>query len=293
VGSAASVVALVFAWDAVRVAKGADGFWQVGVVGYGGLRFIWPHELWRRMQDWLGLLRYLFVSPAINALFVIGLPLLVWISLVRRSRARTAFADLLLVSFVLIYVLFHWLVAFPPWDRYLLPLVPVLAVLLGRIVRIAASRPRFLAQSWRAPASALLLALLLTMPALKAEAGGYPIGRDRVAYQGIDGVVSFFSRLPEGSVVYHHWLGWHYHHALFDGPVYLAYWPSPAWLARDVQAFGDREPRYVAFPAWESAARVRGALSDVGYGLEPALTTARQDGSPAFVVYAIRPSSNR
>jgi 4-amino-4-deoxy-L-arabinose transferase-like glycosyltransferase len=293
VGSAASVVALVFAWDAVRVGKGADGFWRVGVVGYGGLRLIWPQEVWRRMRDWLGLLHYVFVSPAINALVVIGLPVLVCIGLLRRARARTAFADLLLVSFVLIYLLVHWLVAFPAWDRYLLPLVPILAVLLGRIVRIGASRPRFPARSWRASASGFLLALLLTVPALKAAAGRYPIGRDRVAYQGIDGVVSFLSRLPEGSVVYHHWLGWHYHHALFDGPVYLAYWPSPAWLARDVQAFGHREPRYVAFPAWESAARVSRALSDVGYALEPALTTARSDGSPSFAVYAIRPSSDQ
>jgi hypothetical protein len=92
-------------------------------------------------------------------------------------------------------------------------------------------------------------------------------------------------------VVYHHWLGWHYQHALFDGPVYLAHWPTPAWLARDVQAFGDREPRYVAFPAWESAARVRWALAEVGYALEPVLTTTRPDGSPSFAIYAIRPAS--
>jgi 4-amino-4-deoxy-L-arabinose transferase-like glycosyltransferase len=292
-GFAASVAALVFAWDGVRVARGADGFWQVGVVGYGGLRLIWPHELWQRLQDWLGLLRYLFASPGINALLLIGLAVLVWTSLVRRWGARSALTDLLLVSFSLIYLLFHWLVAFPPWDRYLLPLVPILAVLLGRIVRIAVSGPRFLTLRWRAAASGLLLALLLTGPALRADAGRYPIGRERLACQGIEGVVSFFRRLPEGSVVYHHWLGWQYHHALFDGPVYLAYWPSPAWLARDVQAFGDQEPRYVAFPAWESAARVRGALRDVGYALEPALTTVRQDGSPSFAVYAIRPSSER
>ena len=293
VGLAAWVVALVFGWDAVRVARGADGFWQVGIVGYGGLRLVWPHELWQRLQNWLELARYLFASPAVNALLLIGVPVLVWISLVRCRGARSAFADLLLVSFCLIYMLFHWLVAFPVWDRYLLPLVPILAVLLGRIVGMGASGLRFLTPNWRAAAGSLLLALLLTGPALKARAGRYPIGRERLAYQGIESVVSFLRQLPEGSVVYHHWLGWHYHHALFDGPVYLAYWPSPAWLARDVQAFGDREPRYVAFPVWESAARVRGALTDVGYALEPALTTTRQDGSPSFVVYAIRPSFNR
>jgi 4-amino-4-deoxy-L-arabinose transferase-like glycosyltransferase len=290
VGVAVSILALVFAWDAARVAQGADGFWQVGLVGYGGLRFAWPQELWQRLRDWFGLLSYLFVSPVVNVLLLVGFPILVWTSLVRGPGARSALADLLLAAFALIYVLFHWLVAFPTWDRYLLPLVPILAVLLGRIVGAAASGPRLLTLRWRSAASAVLLALLLTAPALQASTGRYPIARESAAYEGIEDVVSFFIRLPDGSVVYHHWLGWHYRYALFDGPVYLAYWPTPAWLARDVQAFGGREPRYVAFPAWESAARVERALGDVGYALKPVLTTARQDASPSFIVYAIGPS---
>jgi 4-amino-4-deoxy-L-arabinose transferase-like glycosyltransferase len=287
----ALVAGLVFAWDGARVAQGAQGFWQVGVVGYGGLRLVWPHELWQRVRDWFGLLRYLFASPAINALLLIGLPVLAFVSLKRRSTSRAAFVDLLLISFSLIYVLFHWLLAFPIWDRYLLPLVPILAVLLGRIVKVAVAGRRFLTVNRRWALGGLLLALLLTVPALEASAGSGPLGQERAIYQGIEGVVAFFGQLPEGSVVYHHWLGWHYQHALFDGPVYLAYWPTPAWLARDVQAFGDREPRYVAFPAWESAARVRWALAEVGYALEPVLTTTRQDGSPSFGIYAIRPVS--
>jgi 4-amino-4-deoxy-L-arabinose transferase-like glycosyltransferase len=291
-GCWAFVAGLMFAWDAIRVAQGADGFWQVGVVGYGGLRLIWPHELWQRLWDWSGLLRYLFASPLINALLVIGWSVLVWTSLVGRSGARSALADLLLVSFSLTYILFHWLVAFPTWDRYLLPLVPILAVLLGRVVHIAVSIPHVLTLSQRSAAGILLLALLLTVPALQASAGRYPIGMERAAYQGIEDVVSFFNRLPEGAVVYHHWLGWHYRYRLFDGPVYLAYWPTPAWLARDVQAFGHREPRYVTFPAWESSARVKHALGDVGYALEPALTASRHDGSHSFFVYAIRPLSS-
>jgi 4-amino-4-deoxy-L-arabinose transferase-like glycosyltransferase len=286
-GGAALVLTVVFAWDAARVAQGADGFWQVGLVGYGGLRLVWPHELWQRLRDWSGLLRHLFASPAINVLLLVGMPLLLWTSLARRPGARSALADLLLVAFSLIYVIFHWLVAFPAWDRYLLPLVPILAVVLGRIVGMAVSGLRFVKLNRRLAITGPLLALLLIGPALRASAGRYPIGSERAAYQGVDDVVSLFSALPEGSVVYHHWLGWHYRYALFEGPVYLAYWPDPAWLARDVQAFGDQEPRYVAFPAWESAARVERALGDVGYVLEPVLTTARRDGRPSFIVYAI------
>ncbi len=336
---------LVFAWDSIRVALGADSFWSVGVVGYGGLRLIWPHELWPRLRAWSEMMSSLFKSPLANGLLLVGLSILIGRGLIRRQgmpgrraispkhrciplrQAQDAFFDLLLVSFCLFYVLLHWLVAFPIWGRYLLPLVPVLAVLLGRIVRESAalwsdhsklgrrvdfwsrhcgrfahSRSAYdgaagdLAQApWLI--SVLLLALLLIVPAREASAGRSSLSEDRAAYRGVDDVVSFYSELPEGSVVYHHWLGWHYHYALFDGPVYLAYWPTPSWLARDVQAFGRQDPRYVAFPAWESAARVERALGDVGYALDPvlAVTPGVQQASHSgdvdgsFIVYRIVP----
>ncbi len=92
-------------------------------------------------------------------------------------------------------------------------------------------------------------------------------------------------------MIYHHWLGWQYHFYLFDAPVYLAYWPTLSWLARDVQVFGEREPRYITFPAWESPARVEHALEEIGHNLQPALSAYRQDGTPSFTVYRITPSA--
>ena len=93
-------------------------------------------------------------------------------------------------------------------------------------------------------------------------------------------------------MIYQHWLGWHYDDYLFDAPVYVAYWPTPAWLAQDVRAFGGREPRYITFPSWESPARVKGALTRVGYELAPVLTTTRRDGTRSFTVYHIQPVPN-
>jgi 4-amino-4-deoxy-L-arabinose transferase-like glycosyltransferase len=284
------VVGLAFGWDAARVSQGASSFWQVGVVGYGGLRLIWPQELWPRLGDWVRLMRHLFASPVINGLLLVGLPILVAIGIVRHPGARGYLADILLASFLLIYFLFHWLVALPIWDRYLLPLVPILAVLLGRLGRGVASRLSFLSGSWRTVVVGLLLAVFLSVPAFQASANRYPIGQERAAYEGIEGIVSFFGELPEGSVVYHHWLGWHYHYTLWDAPIYLAYWPNPAWLVRDVEVFGGREPRYIAFPAWESSARVEHRLNAVGYALDPVMTAVRSDGSLSLTVYQLSSS---
>ena len=285
---------LSFAWDGVRVALGADSFWSAGVVGYGGLRLIWSHELWSRLRAWSRLMASLFESPPIVGLLLVGLPALCWKAAVRHPRRRRAFFDLLLVSFGGGYLLLHWLIAFPIWTRYLLPLVPVLAVLMGRIARGArclwsdrvGQRPRLLISS-------LLLVVLLFLPAREASAGRSSLAGEQAAYEGIDEVIQFLGQLPEGSVVYHHWLGWHYHYGLFDGPVYLAYWPTPAWLAQDVQAFGGREQRFITFPAWESMARVEQALQRVGYALEPVLTVSTRNAGAAFIVYHIRAGSPR
>jgi hypothetical protein len=296
----AAVVGATFVWDGVRVAQGAEGFWSLGVTGYGGLRFIWPHEVGTRLRGWLELARYLFVSPVANGVLLMGLPALVWHAL--HNRTHEALIDLLFVSFLLAYFFLHWLWAFPVWDRYLLPLAPILAILLGRIVSLISSlihrvvHPFIPVHAHHLPFAIchLLFAIFLVLPAWNAAAHShYPVGGDHGAYDGIDQVSAFLNSQPEGTVVYQHWLGWEYDYYLFDGPISLAYWPTPAWLAQDVMVFGTRAPRYITFPAWESPARVEQALAEVSYRLNPVLTTTRRDGAPSFTVYQIQPSSDQ
>jgi len=295
-----------FFWDYVRMAQGAQSFWSRGVVAYGSLRPIWPQELWTRLRGWIDLAGTFFVSPVVSGVLLVGLPALMWSAVARRRYTRGALADLLLGSFLLLYLLFHWLWAFPVWDRYLLPLVPLLAILLGRILSLFASCAGQMSYVLR-PASCVLrpvsyvlrhfpfvichlsLVIFLILPAWHAAHSGYPVGGDHGAYDGIDQVAAFLRELPEGTVVYHHWLGWHYAAYLFDAPVYLAYWPSPAWLARDVRAFGTKEPRYITIPSWESPARMTSALASVGYELLPVLATNHRDGTRSFTVYHIQP----
>jgi len=182
---------------------------------------------------------------------MLGLPTLVWCG-VRRPvsgaagldigrYSRKSSLDLLLVAFLLIYFFLHWLWAFPVWDRYLLPLVPVLAILVGRMLNVLARGLRFAGHKAQVLSSLIVLCsafVCLAAPALEGARSHYPVGGDHWAYDGIEKAAAYLQDLPEGAVVYHHWLGWHYTYHLFDAPIYLAYWPTPAWLARDVQAFG-------------------------------------------------------
>jgi 4-amino-4-deoxy-L-arabinose transferase-like glycosyltransferase len=307
IGHWSSVIGLVFIWDAVRVAQSAEGFWSLGVTGYGGLRFIWPQELGTRLRGWADLSRYLFVSPIVNGALLFGLPILVWRAFTRRPRTYKAAIDLFLVSFILVYLFLHWLWAFPIWDRYLLPVLPVMAILLGRIASLISSFIKRIVCRFAHSVQPLVanrhslfaichlsFAIFLAFPAWNAAVhSDYPVGGDHGAYDGIDQVAAFLNSQTEGTVVYQHWLGWEYDYYLFDGPISLAYWPTPAWLAQDVRVFGAKDPRYITFPAWESSARVEQALAEVGYGLNPVLTTTRRDGLPTFTVYQILPLSNQ
>ncbi len=298
VAGMSGLVGLMWVWDGIRVLQGAESFWRLGVASYGGLRPIWPQELGARLRGWLELARYLFASRVVCILLLVGMPTLVWRAM-RNDRAKGAFFDLLLVCFSVVYTLVHWLWAFPVWDRYLLPLVPVLAILLGRILGVMATwvdqairpvNPRI--RGWMGAFCSLFLGVSLIGPAINAAGSRYPVGGDHWAYDGIDDVATYLRALPEGSVVYQHWLGWHYAYYLFRAPIHVAYWSTPAWLAQDVMAFGAKESRYITFPSWESSDRVAQGLAGVGYGLDPVLATAHRDATPSFVVCHIRPLSH-
>ena len=288
----AVVTGIIVAWDAARIARGAVSFWQAGIRGYGGLRLIWPQELSTRLCCWLELMRYIFASPVVDILLLAGLPVLIWQALCapRSSEAglhtREALADVSLTCFVLLYFLFLWLRAFQIWDRYILPLTPLLAILLGRVLSMFTAG--------RIPLLIIILVLvLMSPPAWNAAHSLYPVGGDHGAYDGIELIAAFLRSQPEGTVVYHHWLGWHYSFYLFGAPLYLAYWPTPAWLAQDVRAFGAQGGRFIAFPSWESSARVERALAQAGYELAPVLVTTRRDGTRSFTLYRVQPLSER
>ncbi|MBN1956135.1 MAG: hypothetical protein JW900_13950 [Anaerolineae bacterium] len=287
-----AVLGLVVLWDQVRVVQGAQGFWQTGVLGYGGLRTIWPGEWSARLWAWGEWLRYLPGSLPLDLLLVGGAALLVVRGL--RRRDWRALYDLALVLFCLLYLGVHWLWAFPTWDRYLLPLALLAGVLLGRIasrlVRRVSAVPR--RGLWVEVGCWALLVIGLAVPAARAVGGAVPVGAGLAAYDGMERLAGFLWQLPEGAVLYHHWLGWQYSFYLFDGPLYLAYWPTPAWLAQDVRVFGPAGPRYIAFPAWESPARVERELAAVGYRLELVLTVEGREGKPRFRLFRLCQMTN-
>jgi hypothetical protein len=135
----------------------------------------------------------------------------------------------------------------------------------------------------------LALAALLLPAARAAAQSRYPIGGDHGAYDGVDDTAAYLNTLPAGTVLYDHWLSWQWSFYLFDGPVYVAWFPTPDALARDLRTFGAASPRYLVVPVWESDAELRAAAASAGFVFEPRFVARRRDGPVTFTVYALVP----
>ena len=297
-GGLALSAALIFAWDTLRQAP--IGFWQQGYVDNTPGRLIRAVEVLPRARAWLDWLQYFTASAPLNGLCLLGVPILLLVDVRRPTLA--ALADFILTGYVVFYLASYWLLAFNVWDRYLLPVIPLLALLLGRVGALVISgvnsaavqllrrcnRPAKI-RPWLSGVLSAALVLCLLPPALTAARSGYPVGGDHGAYDGLDDAARFIRTLPTGGVLYDHWLGWEWNFYLFDGPLYVSWFPSPEELAIDLRAFGHTSPRYLAVPAWEADAEIRTAAAQAGFAFVHLHTAYRRDGLASIVIYQLAP----
>ncbi|MDY7040064.1 MAG: glycosyltransferase family 39 protein [Chloroflexota bacterium] len=293
-------MSVVTLWDAQRWHL-QPSYFEKGLTSYGGLLFAPFAELGGRLGQWLGWLGYFTASPALNVALLCGVPLLLWSARREVLNSSAARFDFVLAGFITLYLLTHWLLTFNVWDRYLLGLVPLMSMLLGRVIWLASRLGLMgltrLFRVWKSPGrperfrpdlvAVALVVILMAHPAWQAAHSNYPVGGDHWAYDGIDAVAEYLrTEMPPGSVLYHRHLGWHYLFYLFDAPVDLLWYYSPSHLAEDALRMSDA-PRYVALPRWEPRLPVQAALRRVGLDLHPLFRTVRADDTVSFTVYRI------
>jgi len=287
----ALVAAVALGWDAARTQR--PGFWQQSLIAYGGLAPAATAGLAERAGDWLRLLDLFWASPWVNGLA--GAALAGWLILAAFRRApRPTRMDAVLALFCLGYLALHWLLSFQVWDRYLLPLVPLAALLVARgLVEFA--RPslrvpeaeRRAALGSRAAALGLVFIIGLAGPLGQATGSALPVGGDHGAYDGIDGLAAAIrAEAPAGAVLYHHWLGYHYRFYLHGAPLRLHWYPDVQDLAHDATVYR-REPRYIAFPSFRDGSAAVQALKEAGIELLPVYETRRRDGTESFRLYRL------
>jgi 4-amino-4-deoxy-L-arabinose transferase-like glycosyltransferase len=281
----ALIAAGVLWWDAARIQR--PGFLQQSLISYGGLGWTQPRSLVQHAVDWLRLVGDFWASPWFNTLWA-GFTITWLIGWACGWTGPWTRIDLLLAAFVASFLLLHWLAGFQVWDRYLLGLVPLASLLAARAFTQLGEALR--RRTWRrtyALAVPLALALVLAAPVLGAARSELPLGGDHGAYDGIDQLSDFVQRqVPPGSVLYHHWLGYHYRFYLHGAPFRLHWYPDPADLIHDATVYR-REPRFIAFPSFRDGTPAQQALAEAGIALLPLHQTYRRDRTVSFRLYRL------
>jgi 4-amino-4-deoxy-L-arabinose transferase-like glycosyltransferase len=284
-----AIIALLFLWDAAR--DQSPGFWQLSLVNYGGLAADAP-AFSERWQGFINLLGYGTGSPALNVIFAAGLPILLIFNLWHPRKQNLT--DWLLALFCLAFVLGHAWLSFQVWDRYLLGLIPLLALLFARILllpwRVISHYSQHHWPQFQTGIKLLMILLIAALilpsmqqPVQNAVNARYPLGSNSRALQGIEQITAFLgSHYGANNTLYHHWLGAHWRFYLWGYPYDLQYWESPQKLA--VRA---RPGHLIAFPAWQSDTLARLALAEAGLQLDELTRSYSPDGHPAIILYKI------
>ena len=274
------IFGLLSSWAIART--GDLTLWSTQITNFGGTRLIWSWELLPRLEEWVDLWRLTTGIPLFFLIFT--MILLLTISL--KGDPKSVF-DHLIVLFLFSYFLLHWVLAVPVWDRYLLPVVPLIGIIMGRglawVLKITLSKlsndgeisrwlnmpPRNQIKLNHIYLGVFLLLLFVQLPsAIAARNGRFPIGGQPLADQGASAIVLYMNASPYGTVLYDHWFSWQWRYHLFDKRVYVSWFPHSLALIDDLAVFGDdNNRRYLTLPNSAESQPVKRALDAAGFQL--------------------------
>ncbi len=260
-------------WEILR--SGGVSAWAVGVGGNNPGRLIRSDELWKHLVQWAGLARYFWGTR--GALSLIILVLTGWSTVISPFNGRR-FG---LVLFALLYAAALWLIAFPIFDRYLLPVVAVIALLgAGPLKELTSGR------WWLAG----LVIVSLLPGALRVVSGFHPVGGDRGANDGIGQVAEYLDAQPEGSVVYTDGASWPLAYYLYDAYLLRVSITDADFLADDLRVNGeDGSVRVLVIRRDLGVETLAEAAARSGYQLGPVLLTYSRVKGYGWAVYQLLP----
>ena len=288
----APIFGAVTYWDSLRW-HNRPSYWDQSLRTYGGVALVPLVEWPQRAAEWLRQMGYLSGAPAISALllFVAGVSALPG-RIMADSKDRRSRWTLLLAGYVLCYLLVHLVFSFQPWDRYLLPVLPLICILAGRGLLDGWSMLwRCLpvgAAKW-APA---LLGPIFVYAASLGVTAQIPVGSDIRAYEGVAEAAHFLAQQPAGTTVYYDRLGWHLGYYLYDLPIERSWYDGPTKLAREAARVARKHPdtpQWLMLPRWEldSLAALADALAGQGFIARPLATAVTANGTTGPTLYRI------
>ncbi|MFN8490817.1 MAG: glycosyltransferase family 39 protein [Caldilineaceae bacterium] len=247
------IVLPIVYWDSLRWAV-APSPWDLSIRHYGELKIAPPWQWLPRLSTWTGLVWYLTASWLLWGMLVMLVAYKFYVDWRNKPLSPCLLVSLspcLLVSlWSFAFFTLHVVTTVQPWDRYLLPLAPPVALLIGwlgdQVTRTYTLR--------RLVVAGLIGFCCLLPPGLTAAVGHLPIGGDHGAYTGLtDALTWLTTHYPQDVILYHQNLGWQERFYLYDQVATHAYelrWFSNAvYLANDGVKPADRR-RFLVQPDW-------------------------------------------
>ncbi len=274
-------IALLLVWDTARPENSVFALGTANNLPASLL--VAPYDLFPRLLVWLDDARWLFAPDAMTLGLIAASLLVVCLAVVHRRDSTRV--DALLLAYVVGYGLLHWLLPFNQYDRYLLPLLPLLAILVARgFVRLWRWR---MLRHYRLALASLTLILLIS-GAWRAGSGQIPIGGDRGDTDGIIAFADYLNDLPVAAVIYDHWLGWElgYYMGQWTNKRRV-YYPTPDALVAGARSLDEVGARYLVAPVDVDVREWITALESAGFTITLDYQSAR------FVAYRLIPPGIR
>ncbi len=270
----AAIIIPVMAWDAARWAS-APSPWDLGVRNYGALALAAADDWWPRLLAWAQIAWHLTASWPVWVIFAA-----LAVSRFVKMRPMRLTPAGLMVLWSLAFIFVHVFTTLPPWDRYLLPLAPFLALAGGW----AAAQHLHLSAA-RGFTLLAVVGLLLLPPAVAASRGALPIGGDHGDLNGLDDALAWVRNAQPGEkTLYHQVIGWQAQYYLFDqvqaGAITLRWFPHAVYLA-DNAAKTPHLRKFLVEPDWAATSQLPFHLATRGIGLTEKTRVGR------FVVYEL------
>ena len=225
--------------------------WATTGANYGSIRPAYSWELLPRLQAWATLWQL-----TIGSKWLILATLL--LAIYNRHPQLSTINYQLSILFLLTYALLHWLAVIPVWDRYLLPTIPLIALLIA---------PKLSTINYQL--STLFLLLLMLPFSLQARNGVFSIGGQATADQGIAQIAQVLEPYPYGTVLYDQTSSWHWKYYLIDQKIFHSWYPNPDFLLHDLQTFAnDTDQRFLILPNDDSATPTHRTLTSAGFELQ-------------------------
>ncbi len=263
-------IAILWGWDNLRIANGAESFYLLGQSRYTETLFTAIQDYPARFLLWWETIQYLFGHGAITAL-MIGSALFRLI--INRRTWRPSPIILLFGGWFIAFFTAHMILTLNLFDRNQLVLLPVATVVTGII----------LSGMTRHTLTGILFCTILIF-SIQATLWQIPIGGDDGRHEGINELADYLNSKPVATVIYDTWLDW-------ELDYYMGQWtnkrrvfyPVPELLVEDALALDEQGIRYLVAPSTIEISTWLFALENAGF------TTGLDYEMPNFMVYSIIP----